>query len=96
LFYFFQNWDKSAATSCRQVAAWVPVIFCSSCWVKSHKIAHNSQTAKTREKNKCRFEIIRILAILDKRFTKLKQKSNLNYPQIFSDSQSIYWVKQPH
>ncbi len=41
---------KSAASFCRQVAAWVPDVFLNFYVVKNHKIAKNSATAKAREK----------------------------------------------
>jgi hypothetical protein len=44
------NEGKSAASFCRQVAAWVPDMFCNFNLVKNHKIAKNSTTAKATEK----------------------------------------------
>jgi hypothetical protein len=55
------NQDKSYARLCRQVAAWVPDMFCNFYLVKSHKIANNSATTEARGKNKHRFGILRIL-----------------------------------
>jgi len=40
---------KSAASFCRQGAAWVPDMF-SNFLVKNHKIAKNSTATKAREK----------------------------------------------
>jgi hypothetical protein len=44
------NEEKSAASLCYQVAAWVPEIFCNFYSVKSHQIAKISTTTKAREK----------------------------------------------
>jgi hypothetical protein len=44
------NEGKSAASFCRQVAAWFPVMFCNFCLVKNHKITNDSTTTKAREK----------------------------------------------
>jgi hypothetical protein len=44
------NEVKSAASFCRQVAAWFPNMFCNFYLVKNHKIANNSTTTKAREK----------------------------------------------
>ncbi len=41
---------KLAASFCRQVAAWVPGMFCNFYLVKNLKIANNSTTTKAREK----------------------------------------------
>jgi hypothetical protein len=41
---------KSVASFYRQVAAWVPDMFCSFYLVKNHKISKNSSTTKAREK----------------------------------------------
>jgi hypothetical protein len=41
---------KSAASFCRQVAAWFPDMFSKFYLVKNHKIANNSTTAEAREK----------------------------------------------
>jgi hypothetical protein len=41
--------DKSAASFCCQVAAWVPVMFCNFYLVKNHKIANDSKITKARE-----------------------------------------------
>ncbi len=57
------NQDKSAAIFCHQVAAWLPDSFCNFYLVKSHKIVNTSATTEAREKNKPRFEILRILDI---------------------------------
>jgi hypothetical protein len=43
------NEGKSAASFCRQVAAWVPEMFCNFYLAKNHKIAENSTTTKARE-----------------------------------------------
>jgi hypothetical protein len=58
------NEKKSAASFCRQVAAWVPDMFCNFYLIKNHEMAKHSTTAKAREKNKHRFGIRRILDIL--------------------------------
>ncbi len=39
----------SAASFCRQAAAWVPVIFCNFYFVKNHKIVNDSKITKARE-----------------------------------------------
>jgi hypothetical protein len=58
------NEGKSAASFCRQMAAWFPDLFCNFYLVKNHKIAINSTTTKAGEKiNKHRFVILRILEI---------------------------------
>jgi hypothetical protein len=44
---FFKG--KSAASFCRQVAAWFPHMFCNFYLMKNHKIANNSTTTKARE-----------------------------------------------
>jgi hypothetical protein len=60
----YHNEDKSTASVCRQVAAWVPVMFCKFYLVINHKIADKPKTAKAiGEKNKHRFGIVRILLI---------------------------------
>ncbi len=41
---------KSAASFCRQVAAWFPVMFCNFYLVKNQEIATNSTATKAREK----------------------------------------------
>ena len=52
--------DKSAATFCCQVAAWVRDMLRNFYLVKSHNIAIDSTTTEAREKNKHRFGIFRI------------------------------------
>jgi hypothetical protein len=42
--------SKSAASFCRQVAAWFPDMFCNFYLVKNHKIAKNSTTINAKEK----------------------------------------------
>jgi hypothetical protein len=44
------NEGKAAASFCRQVAAWVPDVFCNFYQVKNHKIANNPATSKARKK----------------------------------------------
>jgi hypothetical protein len=44
------NEGKSAASFCRQVATWVPDMFCNFYLVKNHKIAKKSTTTKAIEK----------------------------------------------
>jgi len=44
------NQNKSAASFCHQVSAWVPDLFSNFYLVKSHKIANNSLTTEAREK----------------------------------------------
>jgi len=44
------NEGKSVARFWRQVAAWLPDMFCNFCLVNNHKIAKNSTTPKAREK----------------------------------------------
>jgi len=44
------NEVKSAASFCRQVAAWFPDMFCNFYVVKNHKIAKVSTATKAREK----------------------------------------------
>ncbi len=44
------NEGKSAASFCRQVAAWFPDMFCNFYLVKNHKITKNSTTTKAGEK----------------------------------------------
>jgi hypothetical protein len=51
----------SAASLCRQVAAWVPDMFCNFYQVKNPKIAKDSTTTKAKEKYKRRFGILGIL-----------------------------------
>jgi hypothetical protein len=55
------NEGKSAASFCRQVAAWFPDMFCNFYLVKNNTTAKNSTATKAREKNKYRFKILRIL-----------------------------------
>jgi len=45
--------------------------------VKNHKIANNTTTSIAREKNKHRFEILRILEIFDACLTKFKNNQIL-------------------
>ncbi len=56
------NWDKSAASVCCQVAAWVTDIFCEFYLVKNCKIIYNLSTTELR-KNKHRFGIFEIFEI---------------------------------
>ncbi len=44
----YHNEDKSTASVCRQVAAWVPVMFCKFYLVINHKIANKPKTAEAR------------------------------------------------
>jgi hypothetical protein len=55
------NVGRSAASFCRQVAAWFPDAFCNFYIVKNHKTAKKSAITKAKEKNKHRFRILRIL-----------------------------------
>jgi hypothetical protein len=48
--YLGVNEGKSAASVCRQVAAWVPEMFCNFYFVKNHKIVYNLTATKAREK----------------------------------------------
>jgi hypothetical protein len=48
---YIKNEGESAASFCRQVAAWVPDMFCNFYLVKNLKIANNSATTVAREKN---------------------------------------------
>jgi len=57
------NEAKSAASFCRQVAAWAVDMFCDFYLMKNHKIAKNSTTTKAREKLSTDFESLRILEI---------------------------------
>jgi hypothetical protein len=50
---------KSAGSFCRQVAAWVPDMFCNFYLVKNDKIANNSTTTKAREKISADFESLK-------------------------------------
>ncbi len=45
-----EEFTKSAASFCRQVAAWIQDIFSNFYLTKSHKTAKNSTTTKAREK----------------------------------------------
>jgi hypothetical protein len=45
------NEDKSGASLCHQVAAWVPDMFRYFNLVKNHEISNNSTTIEAREKN---------------------------------------------
>jgi hypothetical protein len=65
--YVGVNEGKSAASVCRQVAAWVPEMFCNFYFVKNHKIAYNSTTTKAREK-KQRCGILRMSGIFSYMF----------------------------
>jgi len=62
--------DKSAAIFCPQVAAWVSDMFCNFYSVKTHKIAINSATSKTKEKKNLRFGVRTILENIDVWLTK--------------------------
>ncbi len=53
--------NKSAAIFCHQVAACVSDMFCNFYSVKTHQIAINSATSKTKEKKKLRFGVRTIL-----------------------------------
>jgi len=44
------NWDKAAAIFCRQVAEWVPDMFCNFYLLKNHQIANDSIATEAREK----------------------------------------------
>ncbi len=44
------NEGKSAASFCRQVAAWFPDMFCNFYLLKNPKIAKNSTATKARDK----------------------------------------------
>jgi hypothetical protein len=50
LIVFSYNEEKSAASFCRQVAAWFTDVFCNFNLVKNHEIANNSTTTEAREK----------------------------------------------
>ncbi len=54
----FINWAKSAASFCRQVAAWLPDMFCDLYLLKK---VNNSTTTKGREKNQHRVGILKNL-----------------------------------
>ncbi len=43
------NQDKSAARFCRQVAAWVPDMYCDFYLVKNDKIAKDATATRARE-----------------------------------------------
>ncbi len=62
---FGYNEGKSAASFCRQMAAWFPEMFCNFYLVIHHKIVQNSATTKAGEKNKRRFGILIILELFD-------------------------------
>ncbi len=49
------NQDKSAATVCHYMAAWVPYIFCKFYLVKGHMIANDSSTTESRGKKQAQF-----------------------------------------
>jgi hypothetical protein len=51
------NEGKSAAIFCRQVAAWIPDMFCNFYSVKNHKIAKKLNNHKRQIKNKHIFAI---------------------------------------
>jgi hypothetical protein len=55
----FLNEQKSAASFCFQVAAWMPDMFCNFYIIKYQKIAKHSTTTKL-EKTKQIFGILRI------------------------------------
>jgi hypothetical protein len=61
---------KSAASFCRQMAAWFPYMFCNFYKVKNHKITKNSINTKARENNH-RF------GIFDECVSKFKNNQNL-------------------
>jgi hypothetical protein len=46
----FISEEKSAASFCCQVAAWIPDMFCNLNLVKNHEIANNSASTEAREK----------------------------------------------
>jgi len=52
--------DKSAASFGRQVAAWVPDMFCNFYLTKNHKIANNSTNTDATRTNEHRFWNLRI------------------------------------
>jgi hypothetical protein len=54
------NQAKSAARFGRQVAAWVPDMFCNFYLLKNQEIADTSRTTEARDKNKHIFGIVRI------------------------------------
>jgi hypothetical protein len=45
---FYPNKDKSGASFCRQVAAWLPDMFFNLYLVNNHIIYHNSTTTEVR------------------------------------------------
>jgi hypothetical protein len=57
------NEGESDVSFCHQEAALVPDMFCNFYLVKNLKIVYNLATTEAREKNKCIFEILRILEI---------------------------------
>jgi len=66
------NEGKSAASFCRQVAAWFPDMFCNFYLVKNHKIAKNSTTTKAREKISADLEFLEFYKFFDVCLTKFK------------------------
>jgi hypothetical protein len=46
----WHNEGKFTASFCRQVAAWLPDVFCNFYLMKNHKIVKNSTTTKAKEK----------------------------------------------
>ncbi len=67
-----EEFTKSAASFCRQVAAWVPDIISTFYLTKNHKTAKNSTTTTARVKNKHRFGILIIIDKFGLCLTKLK------------------------
>ncbi len=65
------NGGKLTASFCRQVAVFLPAMFCNFYLVKNHKIAYNLATTEAR-KNKQIFEILRILEIFDASWSKFE------------------------
>ncbi len=68
--------DFSVARFCYQVAAQVLGMFCNFYLVKSYKIAIASATTESREQNKYRIRILRILEIFWCMFDKIWKQSN--------------------
>ncbi len=66
------HYDKSTASFCHQVAAWVSDMFCNFYFVKNHKIANNSTTNKARLKISSYLESLEFQKCIKVYLTKLK------------------------
>jgi hypothetical protein len=94
------HYDKSTASFCHQVAAWVSDMFCNFYLVKNHKIANNSTTNKARLKISTYLESLEFQKCIEVYLTKFKNNQGLHNKIsqrfLLTTKLFIYWVKEPN